>query len=770
MSDVYLWDTYHNVGSAALERGDLEQALESFKAAVTLAESLPSEDPRLIRSLRRLCGVLTLQGQMGQAYELLRRAEDLALIRLGADHAETVELKADLAASAKSLGYLDQAEGYWTQVLEEQRRQGDTESFLETMESLGHLAQERERHPDAAEIYAELVESRRAVYGEEHPSVAQALLWQSTALTKSGRAPAAETAMTEAFGLLEHQFADEPVQFAQSLLAGAELMSQGGQIKGALVHQKQALDILMKELDENHGQIWDARELVASSLAGVGQLEEAIELLEYCREHRTEVAEHRRGALLKNLAGLYLATGHQERAEDLYEQASSLLTKSLGPDHPATLATAEERIQLYHFTGRPEKALDLALRTIRATEDRYGPGHPNTAQSYASTAVLAHSAKNWPTAYELMKGAEAIWLELKPQPLDVLANCRLNLATCLIEMAKYSEADAALSLVDIDKFPNLSATVGNLRARLEQLQGEPVSEEAATQQAKAVDDQSEIGSPLEETDEQSHESADGQAETGRSSDLHLPPVENLEQAAPSTAEPSYGPYGVERRLKPRYNLGLNRFFDLTVAAEDEEASIIRSFLVDFSVAGFRVNSERPLPLEQPLKVTLPSDIMGEDLVLKARVIWQRALFDTSFIQGLEIFDTEPHELQQISTVLEKSEPGRGRQHFRLYRPFPIAIQDSQAKDWISSYASDLSLEGLGTRLASQLDTGQEVQVRLQLEFELPTVEVTAVVAWQRSQDSGTSHGLKFASVGPVEAKTIKRYIDRCIELSPEEFL
>ena len=108
----------------------------------------------------------------------------------------------------------------------------------------------------------------------------------------------------------------------------------------------------------------------------------------------------------------------------------------------------------------------------------------------------------------------------------------------------------------------------------------------------------------------------------------------------------------------------------------------------------------------------------------------------------------------------------GRQHYRLYRPFPIEVRDSQG-EWVEGYASDLSLEGLGTRLTDKLEAGTTVRLRLKLDFELPTVDVSATVAWSLEGDRGVSHGLQFQTLAPVEAKTIKLYIDRCLEISPD---
>ena len=186
--------------------------------------------------------------------------------------------------------------------------------------------------------------------------------------------------------------------------------------------------------------------------------------------------------------------------------------------------------------------------------------------------------------------------------------------------------------------------------------------------------------------------------------------------------------------------------------------------------GIRINSESPLGDEDDLILTLPEEVLGEEASMKAQVVWQRELYGSSFLQGLAFAELSSAQQLLLKQKLErdrKSERKRGRQHYRLYRPFPIKLQANGEEGWQSSYATDLSIQGLGTRLSRSYNKDQEVTLRLELEFELPTVEVAAKVAWCSEGENGITHGLQFATVGPVEAKTIKRYIDRCLEFSPD---
>ena len=904
MSDIYLWETYDKMGREALDRNDLAQANEAFRSAVATAEEIGAAD-RLVLSLRNLAATLVAQGTVADSYELLTRTLEVANEQLGAQHSQTIESHRDLSRACRELGYLDKAEGHLKLVLSHESLHADAESVCSTLLELAGLAMSREAPHQAAHYYERVVEARARELGQDHPDVAQAQIWLSTALYKAGKAEEAEPPMQAAFKILEKQFANDPRALAQSLLAGAQMMSEAGQLEAALTHQKRALDIQSEHLSDKDPQLWKTRELIATSLAGLGKVEEAIELLEFGLRTQDDLEEHRKGALLKNLAGLYLTQGNNQKAEDFYSQAADILERVLGPDHPAYLATQEERIQFFHFTNQAEKALDLALRTIRATEERFGPGHPNTAQTYASTALLAFNAERWETALELMRAAEKIWLSLRPRPEDVLANCRTNIATCLINMARFEEAEAELNLAEETAGPSLRPVVSNLRRQLENakspavettdespveaappevesetteetgqdldfdldldLDPEPTpleipekfEEEARVEQVEDVfaepEPQEEAPEPqaeevfaepepepeftteperetepLEEVPEP--QAADVLAEPEPQEEAPEPQAEEVfaepepepeftteperetepleevpePQAADVLAEPepqeeapepqaeevfaepapelatesslpqhngspsSNGEF-VERRSGQRSPLALNRFFNLKVAPPSGDQQEVKSFFVDLGPGGLRINSETPLNSDTELSLTLPEDLLGEETELKAQVVWQKELYGDTYLQGLQFCELSAVQKHLLNKKLQSGEglARNSRQHFRLYRPFPIKLQAEGNKEWVASYATDLSVDGVGTRLKAALGEGEGLRLRLELEFELPTVEVEARVAWSKESDNGVTHGLQFASVGPVEAKTIKRYIDRCLEFSPD---
>lgn len=793
MSDIYLWETFDRLGREALDRNDLNQANEAFRSAVTTAEELGSYD-RLVLSLRNLAATLKIQGQLSDCYELLARTLEVAEQHLGDQHSQTIESHRDISSVCRELGYLDKADGHLKLVLAFESLHGSPQEQCETLLELAKLAMSREASHQAAHYYDRVVELKTRELGEKHPEVAQALLWLSTAHFKNGQPGTAGPAVDRAMQILEAQFSDEPLHLAQSLLAASQMMEEGSQAESALVYRKRALDLLTEHLTDEDPRIWDTRELIAGSLAGLGKLEEAVELLEYCLRNREQLDEHRRGGILKNLGALYLSLGKVEKADEHYVQASELLGKSLGKDHPIYLATQEERIQYLYFTGRTDEALNLALSMIRATEERYGPGHPHTAQSYSSTALLAFKAQRWEVALELMKAAEKIWLNLRPQPEDVLANCRTNIASCLQHLGRLEEAEEALLQAEEFADDTLRPLINNIRRQIAAHKSNPTGNEFQPSEAKVEDSVEQLEAstqdientgPEPEVREQAMEEMSLPESAGPNQDeeemsLAVPAEKAGLQATEATEAPEAPPAEiasarpdpeefVERRRSPRASLALNKFFDLKVTSNTNSLPLqVRSFFVDLGLGGFRVNSERPLNSESELSVSLPSEVLGEEVEVKAQVVWQKPLFGESYLQGLQFAGLTEEQTRLIHQKLDGESGSRSsRQHFRLYRPFPIKLRTENGDSWVSSYATDLSLDGLGTRLNSSLSAGEEIKVRLELDFELPAVEVEARVAWSKEGDNGVTHGLQFASMGPVEAKTIKRYIDRCLEFSLE---
>ena len=86
------WDRATTAGLKAYDQGQYAEAARQFQAALTIAETLRPDDPRVPTSIMRLATVYHIQGQYTQAESLYQRALALQEQLLGPDHPQLVEV------------------------------------------------------------------------------------------------------------------------------------------------------------------------------------------------------------------------------------------------------------------------------------------------------------------------------------------------------------------------------------------------------------------------------------------------------------------------------------------------------------------------------------------------------------------------------------------------------------------------------------------------------------------------------------------------------
>ena len=228
----------------------------------------------------------------------------------------------------------------------------------------------------------------------------------------------------------------------------------------------------------------------------------------------------------------------------------------------------------------------------------------------------------------------------------------------------------------------------------------------------------------------------------------------------------------ERRNEVRKSPRLNRILTAElISAPGADPEPISLFLVDISLSGMRVNTDRELPDstgDQSLRIPLTGlgQTLPGDLAVNFRVAWKKSLVGGTWVHGLEFqLDDFNSARPTIEELLRSCTSETGRRRFRLNRLLPISLQLEADGPWKELYASDLSAGGLCAQLGQKLERHHPVAVRVHLEFDLPTVELQARVAWTGAQPHGrVETGLEFLEVDEYAAQTIDRYIDRCLSL------
>lgn len=225
--------------------------------------------------------------------------------------------------------------------------------------------------------------------------------------------------------------------------------------------------------------------------------------------------------------------------------------------------------------------------------------------------------------------------------------------------------------------------------------------------------------------------------------------------------------GAERRQHEREPWPINRTVQGEVHVPDADPRSVFLHLVDISRGGLGVNCPHELPPEDEFRMVVPLDGFGtsqEVLDVRCRVAWRKYLMGGTWNHGL-IFTDPTEELRStISGIIDAFSQEGKRRRFRLNRVLPVAVREPEAKQWIAErYASSLTPDSVAIRLEQALPEGHEVQVRLSLEFGLPTLFLKATVQSAEQLAPGRVQvELAFQQLSIDDEKTIRKYIDRCM--------
>ena len=107
------------------------------------------------------------------------------------------------------------------------------------------------------------------------------------------------------------------------------------------------------------------------------------------------------GAVLTNLANLYVGDGNLDKAEPLFQRANAILQGSLGPEHPRTALSLSGLATVYFISGQLSKAEPLYLRAIAILGRQADPANPNLVMALTNLGGLYTEARRFAQAEAL---------------------------------------------------------------------------------------------------------------------------------------------------------------------------------------------------------------------------------------------------------------------------------------------------------------------------------------------------------------------------------
>jgi eukaryotic-like serine/threonine-protein kinase len=193
------------------------------------------------------------------------------------------------------------------------------------------------------------LEQRRALHGERHLAVAEAMAQLGEVLLNETRLDEAEPLLRQALALRRARLGNRSEATAQSLDHLAQLLQERNDFAGAEPLFREALEI-------------------RRSLVGDRDPDYALSLV--------------------NLGLHYFWTGAYDDAEPLYREAAAILEERLGPDHPRTSQALQNLAQVQQLRGQLDEAEALFRRALAAKRRSLGDAHPSVTINLNNLANL----------------------------------------------------------------------------------------------------------------------------------------------------------------------------------------------------------------------------------------------------------------------------------------------------------------------------------------------------------------------------------------------
>jgi tetratricopeptide (TPR) repeat protein len=273
-------------------------------------------------------------------------------------------------------------------------------------------------YPDAIALQREALESRRKLFGPQHPEVALAMAGLGDALREQGELAEAETYLAQALAMQRDLLGSRAVELAPTLMALGQLAQQRGSLDAAERFLEQGLDIYRQH------QMLQRSEAASmfNDLAGLalqrGQYDRAAALYKTALDiDRTALGQdHPHVAMhIQNLAVTLQQQGKLAEAAPLYRQSVDLLQRVLGANHPHTLDALANYGGFLRRNGELARAETVLRDVLTRNSAARGPRHMFVGHDHVNLGHVLLDADRAPDAEREYRAALGIYAETLPE-------------------------------------------------------------------------------------------------------------------------------------------------------------------------------------------------------------------------------------------------------------------------------------------------------------------------------------------------------------------
>jgi eukaryotic-like serine/threonine-protein kinase len=311
----------------------------------------------------------------------------------------------------------------------------------------GAALKELGRFAAAESLLDQALQIRRRALGADHADVAGTISELASVLSHEGKAQRAESLYHVAIEIHARRLGPDALELSNDYEALAVLLDEEERFGAADTVYRQALTIRRKKLDPGHPDVLNLLGNVVGNLEGLGRYAEA--------ESLARVVLHGRRRLYPNglhpdiayslhsLGRIVELQGRWTEAESLDAEALVIRRRTLGLDHPMTMATLNNLAIVRYRMGDLAGA-EAAFREVLALwRPKLGMRHRYTLRAMSSLGAVLSEAGKYDEAERVMRTVVRMRREAGDSTEDLGSTLR-NLGVLLHRTGRLEEAERTL--------------------------------------------------------------------------------------------------------------------------------------------------------------------------------------------------------------------------------------------------------------------------------------------------------------------------------------
>jgi hypothetical protein len=387
---------------------------------------------------------------------------------------ERLDLASRCARTLYSDGRYKDAEELQLQVVQMRKgvRGDEHPSTLTSMANLASTYSHQGRWGEAEELQVQVMQTTKRVLGDEHPDTLTSMANLALTYNDQGRWGEAEELEVQVMQTTKRVLGDEHPNTLSNMDNLASMYWNQGRWNEAEELEVQVMQTRKRVLGDEHPDTLGSMNNLASTYSDQGRWNEAEELQVQVMQTRKRVLSDEHPSTLASMANLASMYSHQGRwgeAEELQVQVMQMRKRVLGDEHPSTLTSINNLALTYSHQGRWGEAEELQVQVMQIRKRVLGDEHPDTLTSINNLASTYSHQRRWGEAEELqvqvMQARERVLGDEHPSTLTSIN----NLAVTYRDQGRWGEAEELrVQVMQMrkrvlgDEHPDTLTSMGNL--------------------------------------------------------------------------------------------------------------------------------------------------------------------------------------------------------------------------------------------------------------------------------------------------------------------